>query len=72
MGSATSGETKTIDTTGNVNNNVVLQNPEDVIAPEILVILIIICIIKMAELIFYIFHKYRKGLKKKFTQTNIV
>lgn len=67
MGSRTSSEEKkTVDTTGNVNNNVVIQEPVPVETQEIVILLSIITTIKIFELLIFLYKQHVKGIKKKF------
>lgn len=64
-----SEEEKTIDTTGQVNNNIVLQLERDVdyFGTGITIMLLIICIVKGFELFYFIYKEHNKKLKKRYT-----
>lgn len=67
MGLFTSkSEKKTVDSTGTVNNNVVIGGEVDVFSVEIVVLLGIICIIKMIEFIYFIYNRHYRRMKKHF------
>lgn len=61
-------EVKTVDTTGTVNNNVVIQDAVTVHSSPIIIILAIILFIKICELIYIIFKSYNRAQKKKYTK----
>lgn len=66
MGSSKSKATK-IDSAGQVNNNIVVEDTVNVHNEQFLIILWIICAIKIIEFIMHIARHYGKGLKKKYT-----
>lgn len=69
MGASESKEEhKTVDTTGNVNNNVVIGGQVDVFSIEVVVLLGIICIIKMIELIYFVYSKIYHRMKKRIVE----
>lgn len=69
MGSSPSQhETKTIESTGHVNNNVVIQETEDIYSMEIVILLALLCVLKILEFGSFLYTKYRQQLKKKYTQ----
>lgn len=69
MGSSPSQhETKTIESTGHVNNNLVIQETEDVYSMEIVILLSVLCILKILEIGIYLYTKYKQQMKKKYTQ----
>ena len=71
MGKTASKEEKTIDSNGNINNNLVLEGPVDFQNSEMLLMLGIICAIKIFEAVYFVFHTYKRSLKKKYnTNTN--
>lgn len=61
-------EHKTVDTTGNVNNNLVIGGQVDVFSIEIIVLLGIICIIKTIELIYFLYSKNYHRMKKRIVE----
>lgn len=66
-----SEETKVVDTTGNVNNNVVIAQSVPIHNDELLIILYIIVAIKIVELIYLVFKAYNKYQKKKYVRRGI-
>lgn len=65
MGGSTSSEKKTVDSTGAVNNNVVVNGEVDVSSFEIIILLGIICAIKIMEFIYFIYRRHYQNVKKK-------
>lgn len=65
MGGTTSKDTK-IDSAGQVNTNIVVEDTVNVHNGQFLLILWIICAIKIIEFIMHIARHYGKGLKKKY------
>lgn len=65
MGFFGSSEEKEVDTTGTVNNNMVV-NTVDVSSDEITTLLSILVVIKVIELLLYIYKSWRNGLKRRF------
>lgn len=67
MGSSPSKvESKVVDATVNVNNNVVIQEEVDVYSDEIVILLGIICVIKVIELLLAIYNNYTRKMKKRY------
>lgn len=62
-------ETKAVDSNGNVNNNVVIQEPNSKNS-DIKIVLYIICGIKIIELLIFIYKFHRKNLKRKYISAN--
>lgn len=60
-------ETKTVDSTGAVNNNVVVTNPVNIRNMDIMILLWLIGIIKVIELILYMYKTHQRTMKKKYT-----
>lgn len=60
---------KTIESSGEVNNNVVINEPfhETSGYMHLLVVLWIICAIKIIEFAFFIYNRHQKQLKKRYT-----
>lgn len=56
-------EVKAVDTNGNVNNNVIIEETKH---NEIFILLLIICIIKLIEVIVFLYKTHKKMLKKKY------
>lgn len=68
-------EEKTIDSTGNVNNNIVIQESRDIhgmlkIDEKILYIMYIMCVVEIIKLGIYVYGSFRKTLKKKYHSKN--
>lgn len=63
-------ETKTVDTTGNVNNNVIIGEPVKIHSNEIIMLLYIICAVKIIELILFFYKVHLKRVKKKYLKAN--
>lgn len=64
-------ETKTIDTTGNVNNNVVIQESVPIHNEEMKILLYVICVVKIIQFIFFIYKFQVRRLKKKYNCSRI-
>ncbi len=62
-------ENKAVDTNGNVNNNVVIQEPIPV-TNNFTFAIWIICGIKIIELFIYIYKFHQRNLKKKYVNAN--
>lgn len=62
---------KTIDSNGNINNNLVFEGPLTVQNTEVFVMVAIICVIKIIEVLHLAFRAYTKNLKKKYS-SNVV
>lgn len=74
MGGSSSKDEKSIDSNGNVNNNVILKdeaNGSAIYEYEIMIILLIICIIKIIEFIYFVYAKHQRTLKKKYTGSGL-
>lgn len=75
MGSGPSQEeVKTVDSTGQVNNNVVvafgaLQKTVDNSSVEIIILLLILCVIKILEFASYVYVTHIRKMKKKYGPT---
>lgn len=69
-GTESKDETKSVDSNGYVNNNVVIQDPISSNSGEIKILLYVICIIKIIELLIFIYKFHRKNLKRKYTNPN--
>lgn len=69
MGSGQSQqETKTIESSGQVNNNVVIQETEDVYSMELVILLSLLCALKILEIGIFLYNKYKQQMKKKYSQ----
>lgn len=72
MGGTTShDEAKTVDSTGQVNNNVVVQETVDVYSSEIVILLGVLCILKILELGCFLYMNHKKSLKKKYAGNDL-
>lgn len=72
MGSSTStDEKKTVDLTGTVNNNVLVNNEITADHFEVIIILLaIIVVLKVVEFCYFIYYKHKKQLKKRYGNNN--
>lgn len=64
---------KVVDITGQVNNNIVIQEAKDTheqvkINERMITTMYLMCIIEMIKLGVYIYHRFKKSLKKKYNQ----
>lgn len=66
-GSSKPVETKTVDSTGTVNNNVVVTEPVPIENRQILILIWVICILRVAEFLWMLYREHHKGLKKKYS-----
>lgn len=71
MGSASSKDPSTIDTTGNINNNVIISDTVNVHSDHMATALYIIAGIKIIELLYLCFRIYNKNNKKKYIQQGL-
>lgn len=67
-------ETKTIDANGNVNNNIIIREANDthsqmLIGEKMLFATYILIAAEVLKLGLYIFHSFKKTLKKKYQST---
>lgn len=65
MGGASSTEKKAVDTTGGVNNNIVVNGEVDVNSDEVIILLGIICAIKIMEFIYFVYRRHYQNIKKR-------
>lgn len=63
---------KEVDATGQVNNNVIIDETVNVHNQQFLIILWIICIIKIVEFFSTLLRYYGKNIKRKYTNQSIV
>ncbi len=70
MGNSDSKESKTVDSNGNVNNNIVLQESIPIHSNSIVTILTIICAIKVFELVLFLYKLHLKKIKRKYVNPN--
>lgn len=66
-GSHSTEEVKAVDSSGAVNNNIVFTDPIRISNKEIVLLLSIICVIKIVELLFFVYREHKKNLKKKYS-----
>lgn len=68
MGWFGSSEEIEVEANGQVNNNVIIKQDEtiDQNSNEICYLLLIICIIKVIELLLYVYKKWQYNMKKKY------
>ncbi len=71
MGSEESKEVKTVDSTGAVNNNVVIQEPVPIHNDQMTFILLVICVIKIIELLLFCYKVHLRRMKKRYLKSNI-
>lgn len=71
MGGTSSSEKKTVDSTGTINNNVVVNGEVDVTSLEIIILLGIICAIKIMEFIYFIYRRHYQNVKKRVSTQNV-
>lgn len=62
-------EEKVVDTTGTVNNNLVLRDDQqlNIFSFEITLLLLIICVLKIIEFAYFIYRIHSRRLKKIYT-----
>lgn len=65
-GSSKPVDTKVIDSSGTVNNNVVLTDPVPIENRQLLILIWVICVVKVCEFVWLIYWKHHKSLKKKY------
>lgn len=68
-------EIKNVDTTGQVNNNVVIQNARDnhhqvLLDEKILFATHLLVAMKVLEMLIYAFHSLRKAFKRRYSKKN--
>lgn len=64
-------KTKTVDTTGNVNNNIIIQEARDthhqmLIGEKLLIATYALVAAELIKLEVYIYHSFKKTIKKKY------
>lgn len=59
--------TKILDSTGQVNNNVVIHDDVKFYNMEMLVLLYVITTVKIISLVLYIYRQHKKKLRKEFS-----
>lgn len=65
-------EKKTIDSTGSVNNNVVVNGEVDVNSMEVIILLGVICAIKIFEFIYFLYRRHYRNIKRRMAPTQKV
>lgn len=68
-------ETKTIDTNGNVNNNIIIREANDthsqmLIGEKMLIATYFLVAAEVLKLAIHLYHSFKKTLKKKYQTTN--
>lgn len=66
MGIFGSSEEQTLESNGEVNNNVIVGNPVNIENNLMVALLSIICFIKVVEVIYIAMKSYRRSIKKKY------
>lgn len=64
-----SSEEQIVESTGEVNNNVIVSNPVNIESKEMVTLLGIICLVKVVELAYICFKAYQRSLKKRYQQS---
>lgn len=64
MGSGESKTEKTVDTSGTVNNNVVVT--ADLTMEKTQILLLFLCILKTMEFLYFVYVSHQRKLKKKY------
>lgn len=67
-----SDEENNIESTGTVNNNVIIDGQVDVSSKEIILLLGIICLLKIIEFVYFVYKRHYQGIKKRFAGTQNV
>lgn len=67
--SSPNSETKTVESDGAVNNNVVIQGEPLGYEFEIMVLLSIICAIKIFEILLFVYKKHTKTVKQNYERS---
>lgn len=67
-------ETKTVDSNGNINNNVIIQEASDthtqmLIGEKMLTATYILVLAEIIKLGVYIYHSFKKAMKKRYQPT---
>lgn len=68
MGFFGSSEEQTLESTGEVNNNVIVANPVDVQSDKITTLLTIITVLKVLEICYIGYKSFHRHMKKKYSQ----
>lgn len=63
-------KTDEINSTGTVNNNVIVNDTVNIYSKEIVYLLIAILALKMFEIVIFIYFKHRRHLKKVYESRN--
>lgn len=69
-GESKTAETKTVDSSGTVNNNVVLSQPVPIENRQLLILIWILCVLRVIEFLWQIYREHNKNLKKKYSGDN--
>lgn len=65
-GSSKPQDTKMVDSSGTVNNNVVVSQPVPIENRQLLILIWVICILRVAEFLWLLYREHHKSLKKKY------
>lgn len=71
MGGKQSTPDQTVQSTGQVNNNIIIEDEVKIQNTEIVLILSIICVIKILEFLYMIYKAHKKGLHKRFMASTL-
>lgn len=66
MGIFGSSEEQTLESNGEVNNNVIIDNPVNIENDMMVTLLAVICFIKIVELVYIAMKSYHRSMKKKY------
>ncbi len=64
-------ESKTVETNGQITNNVVIDDTVNIHNLEIIIMLFIITVLKLIEFVCVIYNTHRRKLKKRFMKSNL-
>lgn len=75
-GSSSKEERKAIDTNGNVNNKIIIQEADDIhdqllTGQKLLIATYVLVILEIIKFGAYIFVNFKRNLKKKYTNNNV-
>lgn len=59
---------KTVEATGQVNNNIILEDSVTIHNTEIIILLYVIAVVKVCEFIVFLYNTHTKRLKRRFNQ----
>lgn len=64
-------ESKAVDANGEVNNNVVIEQPVQILGGQMTILLYIICVVKILQFIFLIYKLHLRSIKKRYQKSAI-